>query len=78
MSVLETIAVDMTVVLGSALVPIRQVLKMGRGAVIPLDCGEDDPTLVYVNNQLVARGRISVSYDLMSIEITEVVKKVRG
>ncbi len=78
MSVLETIAVDMTVVLGSAQMPIRQVLKMGRGAVIPLDCGEDDPTLVYVNNQLVARGRISVSYDLMSIEITEVVKKVRG
>jgi flagellar motor switch protein FliN/FliY len=78
MSVLESISVDMTVVLGSAQLPIRQVLKMGRGAVIPLDCGEDDPTLVYVNNQLVARGRISVSYDQMSIEITDVVKKVRG
>ena len=78
MSVLESNSVDMTVVLGSAQMPIRQVLKMSRGAVIPLDCGEDDPTLVYVNNQLVARGRISVSYDLMSIEIIDVVKKVRG
>lgn len=78
MSVLETISIDMTVVLGSAQVPIRQVLKMGRGAVIPLDCGQDDPTLVYVNNELVARGRIVVSYDQMSIEILDVVKKVRG
>ena len=46
MSVLESIFIDLTVVLGSAQVPIRQILKMGRGAMIPLDCGQDDPTLV--------------------------------
>jgi len=78
MSVLDSIAVDMTIVLGSARVPIRQLLKIGRGAMIPLDCSQDDPTLVYVNDELVAKGRILVNHDLMSIEVTEVVRKIRS
>lgn len=78
MSVLESIFVDMSVVLGSAQVPIRQILKMGRGAMIPLDCGHDDPTLVYVNDELVARGRVLVEGDQMSLEVTEIVQRVRS
>ena len=78
MSVLESIFVDMSIVLGSAQVPIRQILKMGRGAMIPLDCGHDDPTLVYVNDELVARGRVLVDGDQMSLEVTEVVRRVRS
>ncbi|HEX8415894.1 MAG TPA: FliM/FliN family flagellar motor switch protein [Sphingomicrobium sp.] len=75
MSVLEDISVDVEIVLGSCQVPIRQILKMSRGAMIPLDCGHDDPTLVYVNNKLVARGRVLVNEDQMSLEVTEVVRK---
>jgi len=78
MSVLESISIDMTIVLGSARIPIKQILKMGRGAMIPLDCGQDDPTLVYVNNELVARGRIRVNREQMSLEITDVVRKMRS
>jgi flagellar motor switch protein FliN len=78
MSVLESISVDVTIVLGSAQVPIRQILKMGRGAMIPLDCAQDDPSLVYVNNERIAKGRILVNHDLMSIEVSEVVRKQRG
>lgn len=78
MSVLESISIDMTIVLGSARIPIKQILKMGRGAMIPLDCGQDDPTLVYVNNELVARGRIRVNREQMSLEITDVVRKTRS
>jgi flagellar motor switch protein FliN/FliY len=75
MSVLDDITIDMSVVLGSAQVPIRQILKMSRGAMIPLDCGHDDPTLVFVNNKLVAKGKVLVNEDQMSLEITEVVRK---
>lgn len=75
MSGLEDISIDMSVVLGSAQVPIRQILKMSRGAMIPLDCGHDDPTLVYVNNTLVAKGKVLVNEDQMSLEITEVVSR---
>lgn len=78
MSVLEDINIEMSIVLGSAQIPIRQILKMSRGAMIPLDCGHDDPTLVYVNNKLVAKGRVLVNEEQMSLEITEVVKRGRG
>lgn len=78
MSALNGISVDITIALGSAQVPIRQILKMGRGATIPLDCGHDDPTLLYVNGELVARGRVIVTRDQMSLEITELVRKGRG
>ena len=56
MSVLDGIMVDMSIVLGSANVPIRQVLQMSRGAMIPLESSQDDPSLVYVNDELVAKG----------------------
>jgi flagellar motor switch protein FliN/FliY len=78
MSVLDEIMIDMSIVLGSAEVPIRQMLKMSRGAMIPLDCGQDDPSLVYVNGELVARGRILVDGDQMSLEVSELVKKSRN
>jgi len=78
MSVLDEIMIDMSIVLGSAEVPIRQMLKMSRGAMIPLDCGQDDPSLVYVNGELVARGRILVDGEKMSLEISELVKKSRN
>ena len=78
MSVLEDITLEMSIVLGSAQVPIRQILKMSRGEMIPLDCNHDDPTLVYVNNKLVAKGRVLVNEDQMSLEITEVMKQGRN
>lgn len=75
MSVLEGIPIDLSIILGSTNIPIRQVLKMSRGAMIPFDCDHNDPTLVYVNNQLIAKGRILVDGEMMSLEITEVVQR---
>lgn len=74
MSVLDDITIDLSVVLGSTHVPIRQILRMGRGAMIPLDCGHDDPSLVYVNGKLVAKGKVLVNEDQMSVEVTEVLR----
>jgi flagellar motor switch protein FliN/FliY len=78
MSVLDGIMIEMSVVLGSTEVPIRQILQMSRGAMIPLDCGQDDPSMVYVNGELVAVGRILVDGEVMSLEISELVKKQRN
>lgn len=75
LNVLDEIPLELTIVLGSTEVPISQILKMGRGSIIPLDCGQDDPTLVYANNQLIARGQIQVNGDAMSVEITDVVRR---
>lgn len=75
MSILGGIPIDLSIVLGSTHVPIRQLLKMSRGAMIPLDCNHDDPTLVYVNDELVAKGRVLVEDERMSLEITEILQK---
>ena len=58
MSILGEVTVAVSVVLGSTQVPIRQVLKMGRGAMIPFDCGTDDPSELHVNGIAVAHGRM--------------------
>ncbi len=71
------ITVELSIILGSADVPIQQMLKMGRGSTIPLDCSYSDPSLVVVNDQVVADGRIIVDGDRMSIEIAHVAQRSR-
>ena len=44
---------------------------------IPLDCTQDEPSLVVVNGHVVARGQILVEEDRMSLEITDVLKRKR-
>lgn len=78
MSVIDTIQVELSVVIGSTDLPIRQLLKVGRGATIQLDAAHDDPSHVYVNDELVARGDVRVSGDHIELEISHVVKRVRG
>jgi flagellar motor switch protein FliN/FliY len=78
MSVLEDIQIEVSIVLGSAKVPIRQILNMSRGAMIPLDCGHDEPTQVFVNGKAVATGKIYVHEDVMSLEVTEVLRSGRA
>jgi flagellar motor switch protein FliN/FliY len=75
MSILESVPVEVSIVLGSVRLPIRQVLKMSRGATIAFDCGHDDPSRIYANGMLVAKGRIQVTGERMAIEVTEVVSR---
>jgi flagellar motor switch protein FliN/FliY len=75
MSAIDGIEVELSIALGSTSLPIRQILGMSRGAMIALDCGQDDPSLVFVNGQLVAQGQVLVDGDRMSLEITHVMKR---
>jgi flagellar motor switch protein FliN/FliY len=74
---LNDIDVELAVMLGSTSMPIRQILKMSRGAMIPLDARQDDPSIVLVNDQAIARGQILVDGDVMSLEITDVIRTGR-
>jgi flagellar motor switch protein FliN/FliY len=74
---LNDIHVELAVMLGSTSMPIRQILKMSRGAMIPLDARQDDPSVVLVNDQPIARGQILVEGDVMSLEITDVIRTGR-
>jgi flagellar motor switch protein FliN len=70
------IPVTVQVVLGSALMPVSNLLKLGRGAVIPLDHRVGEPVDVIVNGRLIARGEIVVVEDDNSrfgVSLTEIV-----
>jgi flagellar motor switch protein FliN/FliY len=43
MSTLNNVKVEISVVLGRSVIPMHQLLRMGRGAVIELDSHQDEP-----------------------------------
>lgn len=70
MSQLGAVKVEVTVVLGRSSMPIQQFLRMGRGAVIPLDADEDDEVWILANNHPIARGEIQIQGDRVTVNIT--------
>ncbi|WP_026605784.1 flagellar motor switch protein FliN [Methylocapsa acidiphila] len=76
LDVILRIPVDVQVVLGSATMPVSNLLKLGRGAVVPLDHRVGEPVDVVVNGRLIARGEIVVVEDDNSrfgVSLTEIV-----
>ncbi len=69
-SQLGAVEVEITVLLGRALMPMQQLLRMGRGAVIQLDTQENDEVWVLANNHPSARGQLVIEGDRISINIT--------
>ena len=69
------VEIDAYAILGTAAMPVSQLLRMGRGAVVELDTGLGDLIDIKVNDVLVARGEIVVVQDRIAIEITEVIKR---
>ncbi len=63
--------IEVWAVLGKVCIPIFQLLKMGRGAVIALDRSPNDPIDIRANNHLIARGDIVVVEDKIGVRITE-------
>src|SRR6478609_4803268 len=60
---LETIMripVVVQVVLGSATMPVANLMKLGRGAIVPLDHRVGEPVDVVVNGRIIARGEVVV------------------
>lgn len=70
MSQIESVNVEISVVLGRSVLPMAQLLRMGRGAVIPLDAAENDEVWILANNHPVARGEISINEDRIAITVT--------
>ncbi len=71
---IDSVKVELSVVLGRSVIPMHQLLRMGRGAVIELDSRQDDPVLVLANDRPVARGEIVLHGDKIGVSITEVIK----
>ena len=70
MSQVKAVSVEIQVVLGRASLPMQQLLRMGRGAVIPLDATANEEVWILANNHPVARGEIQISDEKISIAVT--------
>jgi len=76
LNLIMDIPVTMQVVLGTAVMPVASLVKLGRGAVVKLDTNIGDPVDLIVNGRIVARGEVVVLENEESrfgITLTEIV-----
>jgi flagellar motor switch protein FliN/FliY len=69
-SQVNEVNVEISILLGRSVLPMQQLLRMGRGAVIPLDAGENEEVWILANNHPVARGEIQINEDRIAICVT--------
>ena len=72
----DGINIELSVTLGSAMLRVNQLLKLGRGAVVELDRGINDHVDIYANNILIGHGEVVITEDeSIGIAITDITKK---
>ncbi|MCX8255531.1 Flagellar motor switch protein FliN [Beijerinckiaceae bacterium RH AL1] len=70
------IPVAVQVFLGSASMPIADLMKLGRGAIVALDHAISDPVDVVVNGRIIARGELVAMDDdpsRIGVKLTEII-----
>jgi flagellar motor switch protein FliN/FliY len=70
------IPLSVQVVLGGTTMPVSNLMKLGRGAVIPLDHRVGQPVDIVVNGRVIARGDMTViegESDRLGVALTEIV-----
>ena len=75
MATLDKVSVDITVVLGTTKMPIHQVLRLGRGAIIELESSEEDAVHILANNLPVAKGTVVVNGNRIAVEVSELMPR---
>ncbi|HEV2627878.1 MAG TPA: FliM/FliN family flagellar motor switch protein [Pseudolabrys sp.] len=75
MATLDKVAVDITVVLGTTSMPIHQVLRLGRGAILELESSEEDPVRILANNLPVAEGTVVVNGNRIAVEVARLLPR---
>jgi flagellar motor switch protein FliN/FliY len=76
MPTLDNVALDIQVVLGTTSMPIHQVLRLGRGAIIELDASEDDEVQILANAFPVAKGTVIVSGNRIAVEVKDLLPRL--
>jgi flagellar motor switch protein FliN/FliY len=71
---IANVKVEISVVLGSSTIPMHQLLRMGRGAVIELNAKQDDPVTILANDKPVAKGEITIHGDKIGVSITDILR----
>ena len=72
MDIVMDVKVDVTVQLGTAQLPMREVVELSPGAIIQLKQQAKDPVGLLVNGKLIAHGEVVVVEDKFGLKITEI------
>lgn len=75
---LDKVKVDLTIVLGTTWMPIHQVMRLSRGAIIELDATEQDEVRVLANNLPIASGIVTVDHNRISVEVKRMLPRACG
>ncbi len=67
------VPVTLSLEVGRARLPIRNLLQLNQGSVVELERGAGEPLDVYVNGTLIAHGEVVVINDRFGIRLTDVV-----
>ena len=73
LSLLRDVELDVRIELGRTHLPLEEVLKLGKGSVVPLNKLAGDPVEIYVNGRPVARGEVLVLNDNFCIRVAELI-----
>lgn len=74
-STVDTVELEISVVIGKTKMPIHHLLRMGRGAVIELDANENDEVEILANDFPIAMGQVIVQGKKIQVEITTLLRK---
>jgi len=72
---LDKVSLRISVVLGTTSMPIHQVLRLGRGAIIELDTSEGDAVKILANDIPVAKGAVVVNGNRIAVEVTDLLPR---
>ena len=75
MANIANVSLDIAVMLGSARMPIHQVLRLSRGAIIELDATEQDEVKILANNLPIASGVVMVDRNRISVEVKQMLPR---
>jgi flagellar motor switch protein FliN/FliY len=72
MSKLDRVEVELDVLLGRTTMPIKQLLRMGRGAIIELETQEGSDVVISASGATIALGEIAVEDQKMTVRVTNI------
>lgn len=77
----DQVPIEITVSVGRARPQVRDLLRLKRDAVLPLDRRLDDPVELYIGDRLIARGELleaeGEATGMLAVRLTEV-SNLRG
>ncbi|MEL7489523.1 MAG: FliM/FliN family flagellar motor switch protein [Pseudomonadota bacterium] len=69
MASVNDIEVELTIIVGSAEMPLERLLSLGRGAVIPIGGDGSQPLKILANGLPVGQGRVLLDGERVNVEV---------